>query len=291
MYEETQNVHTDPVLATEPPITELGPKNDPTIHKMGSNRKKAFVALAILLVIILLVGVYLWRDKVANDLVSQKNASILSLEKAKTAMDADLKQRDTNIASLKITNSTLVAQQKQKDSYITTLEKTNATQAEKAAAETLNSTAWRDFTSTKFGFNIQFPGIPYEDSSQTLSINSVAAPMTAYSRSNENGYYVAEVATYTTSYIKSLPSGDSKLSVAMLNAVGFEDGASTVSSALLDFHGYRAMESVLSIDYGNGYKADKYGLVFFKDNYLYVLYAYGTQKADFDKFIGSFSFK
>jgi hypothetical protein len=137
---------------------------------------------------------------------------------------------------------------------------------------------------------VQFPGIPYK-STFDFSMNSQTEEMTYFSRSNMDGYYELETVVYSDAFMESLPDGDSRLFVAMNNAVGYDESITITSTELLTFNGQRALKESFSIDYGDGQFVKKYGLVFFKGNELFVIDTYYTSLDDFNKFIASFSFK
>ncbi|MFZ2125862.1 MAG: hypothetical protein WA087_04065 [Candidatus Saccharimonadales bacterium] len=277
------------VEASEPePVAVVSePKKEP---KKSPLKKVLVTALVVVLMGASAAGAYFWRDKVANDLVKQKDANILTLQADKTNLTKEGEQKDSNIASLQTLNETMTAQQKQKDDYIAILEDDNATLAEQEAAATANDETWRNFSSAEFGFNIQFPGIPYK-STFDFTMNGQTEEMTYFSRSNMDGYYELETAVYSDAFMESLPSGDGRLFVAMDNAVGYDEGVTVTSNELITFNGQRALKESLSIDYGDGQPVKKYGLVFFKGNELFVIDTYYTTLDDFNKFVGSFSFK
>ncbi len=260
------------------------------VPKKKSLGKPVKIVLIVLLFIASAVGVYFWRDKLANDLVHTKDSNITSLQTDKTKLQKDIEQRDSSITSLQALNATLTAQQKQKDDYITLLKSSNATLAEKEAAATANDTSWRVFLAADSGFSIQFPGIPYKNTFD-FTMNGETSPMTYYSRSNLDGYYEVELTTFSDAFMSSLAEGDAKLYVAINNAVGADQDATITSDEIVAFNGQRALKETITIDYGGGYNVTKYGLVFFKGNTLYVIDTSYASQDNFNKFIDSFSLK
>lgn len=259
------------------------------VEKKHSKKK----ILAIIAVVIIFVGsvagAYFWRDKLATDEINQKNASISSLEDENVALIKDVEQKDANIASLKITNSTLSEQQKKKDEYIALLEDENTSMAEKSAAATANDNTWRDFTSTKYGFSNQFPGIPYQYDFD-FYMDGEYSPATAFGRTNTDegySYYEVMAVDFSDAFMNSLSDGDNKLYLAMNTAVGYDDGIKIESTELIDFNGQRALKEKFSTEY-DGVKYYKYGLVFFKGNRMYVIDSSDTSDADFATFYQSF---
>ena len=147
-------------------------------------------------------------------------------------------------------------------------------------------TSWRDYTSTKFGFTIQFPGNPTSENS-SLDVQGVAVPYSSYSRYNGDIGYVVMACEYPSEF--DMSDVDASLEGSLNGSVQNIKGGSLISSHYEQFKGYRAIRGIISVSVDSKIY-NMYELVFIKGNTKHIFMTFDVPQSDFEKFINSFRF-
>lgn len=159
------------------------------------------------------------------------------------------------------------------------------------STETTFNDGWRPFTSTEYGFNIDFPA-DYESEripEETLDNGYTYSGIQYFSSPNDNETYMVQVADYDI-----FPS-DYDNKIGLEGTVNGMTGSETnlTSSSFTTFRGYDAINFTLSTS--GGYYGK--GLAFIKDDatyiklYLMAVFNSAADFTDFNRFTNSFELK
>lgn len=150
------------------------------------------------------------------------------------------------------------------------------------------STSARAYTSTQYGFSVNFPGNPTATDSN-VEVQGVSVPTTSYERDNNNGntiFYVT-VDSYPSQF--DMSDKNARLEGALNGEVENVKGATLVSSSYGTLAGYTSITGHASVS-DSGQTFDMYSTSLLKGNTLYNIMTVGASEQDFNSFTNSFQF-
>jgi hypothetical protein len=150
------------------------------------------------------------------------------------------------------------------------------------------STASRVYTSTQFGFSVNFPGAPTATDT-SLQIQGINVPVTNYERDNNNGNadYIVTVDSYPSSF--DMSDTKARLEGALNGEVENVKGSTLVSSNFTTIAGYTAITGHAKVT-EDGQSYDMYSTSFLKSNTMFSMLTVGVSASDFNNFANSFKF-
>jgi hypothetical protein len=148
-------------------------------------------------------------------------------------------------------------------------------------------TSWRPYTSTAYGFNVEFPGNPTA-SNNSLDVQGVSVPYTNYERDNDSSYWVTEVFDYPSQF--DMSDVNARLEGALNGSVENTQGATLANSSFTTMAGYTAINGKLVVQNGNG-TINEYVKGFLKGNQMFYFIGSGATESDFNYFTNSFRFQ
>ena len=144
------------------------------------------------------------------------------------------------------------------------------------------------YTSTKYGFSINFPGNPtVTNTSDQLQGGSIAITKYESFSSNGNLGYAVEVYVYSSNF--DLSNVKTSLQGVLANEVKSEK-ATLVSSSFGTLAGYTTLTGHLKGN-ASGQTFDIYGTNLLKGNTLFKIVTINVNRSDFNNFVNSFKFK
>lgn len=151
-----------------------------------------------------------------------------------------------------------------------------------------SNTSPAPYTSTQYGFSIDFPGNPTATDS-SVQVQGVSVPTTSYERDNNNGntiFYVT-VDNYPSQF--DMSDTKARLEGALNGEVGNVKGATLVSSSYGTVAGYTSITGHATVS-DSGQTFDMYNTSLLKGNTLYNILTVGASESDFNNFANSFQF-
>lgn len=151
-----------------------------------------------------------------------------------------------------------------------------------------SSSSSRPYTSTQYGFSIDFPGNPTATDS-SVQVQGVSVPTTSYERDNNNGntiFYVT-VDNYPSQF--DMSDTKARLEGALNGEVENTKGATLVSSSYGTLAGYTSITGHATVS-ESGQTFDMYNTSLLKGNTLYNILTVGASESDFNNFANSFQF-
>jgi hypothetical protein len=145
-------------------------------------------------------------------------------------------------------------------------------------------TDWRQYSSVKYNFKIDFPGFP--TASETVEdFGGLSIPTTQYTRANGDQEFFVQVSSFPDEL--DLSDTLSILEDSLNGSVQASDSR-LVESNFLDFKGFRAIEGVLEYSDEKSQSQRMHELVFFDGNNQYVMIATKVSQDDYRRFVDSF---
>jgi hypothetical protein len=151
-----------------------------------------------------------------------------------------------------------------------------------------SDTSARPYTSTQYGFSINFPGNPTATDSN-IEVQGISVPTTSYERDNDNGntiFYVT-VDNYPSQF--DMSDTKARLEGALNGEIENTKGATLVSSTYATTAGYTSITGHASVS-ESGQTFDMYNTSLLKGNTLFNILTVGATESDFNNFANSFQF-
>lgn len=151
-----------------------------------------------------------------------------------------------------------------------------------------DSTSSRPYTSTQYGFSINFPGNPTA-TDNSIQVQGVSVPTTTYERDNNNGNtdFLVSVDNYPSQF--DMSDTNARLEGALNGEVENTKGATLVTSSYGTLAGQTSITGHISVD-TSGQTFDMYDTSLLKGNTLYNIVTIGATEQDFNSFANSFQF-
>ena len=164
----------------------------------------------------------------------------------------------------------------------------NSTNSSQSPNYLTSSTSIRPYTSTQYGFTINFPGNPTVTDSN-VQVQGVSVPTTNYERDNNNGntdFYVS-VDAYPSSF--DMSDVKARLEGALNGEIENTKGAVLDSSSFGTLAGYTSITGHSTVN-ESGQTFDMYDTSLLKGNTLFNILTVGASQSAFNNFASSFQF-
>jgi hypothetical protein len=150
------------------------------------------------------------------------------------------------------------------------------------------SSSSRPYTSTQYGFSINFPGNPIATDTN-IQVQGVSVPTTAYERQANNGNsdFLVSVDNYPSQF--DLSDTKARLEGALNGEISNVKGATLISSSYGTIAGYTSITGHAKVN-ASGQTYELYGTSLLKGNILYNILTVGVPESDFNNFANSFRF-